>query len=717
MDFIPNLLTRIVIAEFDIDKGSCIRTQYPPAGPSPDDGYIAEQLLPDGSEKHSLGRSFIVLGHRKPSSSFSVATQHVRNMGAYVSEMAAAGLLEQQQQQGQDPSAASAPSPLPALEDILTIDKQHVYVRRLGEVLKKVCHADCSVSVAQKSICAEWGSSIVGLTLTFTPSQALLSKGGDVAWEGAKPSTIDILVSPSVVDQLKRLLDEYHGVSGPTAASETAPNPYPCPLFAVAATMTKKDSTVRRGGITKGVAFIGPDLVQLSALWPSVELLVKRCCDVKGTDQAAIDAQFEIIKGLYTAIAAEVRALALGSNALGHLIASAATEKEIVDHESASAFTGSESSPYLAMRATNHGQMQTVRIQNPLISGTDPIDLPAPKTPAWFMPLSTFGVAEVLVAFKENFAAILTALLCGRRIVVKGFGCPSTVVSEAALAIGIIGSCIVPDFITTRVFPYSSITFMDKFMGLGAPYVVGTLNPMFDSRSEWWDLLCDLDTGNVTAGISTRMLTSDAPFVEKDKDFCRQLMQYLSSQGGYLGHSRNVVEQGVRERIAEYIATVMTAAAHADHTSKMTPALRALLELNHKRLMLTQLGGLFDTFVDKHIGGGDIGRVELQLAVASLRRCEEAADDDIIQSLQTILRRVEAGSQGPHNLLSLLPQATGGIAPVANQLLSTNMAVRVIALEVLSRLEKITLGKKSMGCLNSFVLLAYEQLRADMAVA
>lgn len=754
MALIPNLLTRIVIAEFDIDKGSCIRTQYPEAEPSPDDGYIAEQLLPDGSEKHALGRSYIILGHRRPSSSFSVAVRYARDADALMAQLQTAHARASDEATGMD----SAAPPPPALEDILTIDGDYISVRRLGDVLLRTRHTDYSAAeIVSRPAPVEWEGAVARVALVLRGAHSEGRRGGEspythdeqggdglrgmaeasgAEWgaagsngNGASNSTsggetvvIELFVASNTVEQLRRLIEEYKGrgasvsAGGAPADSTAEMIRYPVPMFAVAATMTKKDATVRRGGITKGVAFIGPDLVQLGAMWPAIERLVKQCCEVRGTDQEAIDAQHAIIRDLYRDISDEVAALRGGSDPIGCAIAEAAVLRygEAAD-AAGSAFSGSSASPWLALRSAHMGQPQTVRIARPSISGTEPIRLPLPSTPPWFMPLRTFGVAEVLSAFKDNFASILTALLCGRRIVVKGFGCPSTVVSEAALAIGIVGSCIVPDFITTRVFPYSSITFMDRFISLGAPYVVGTLNPMFDSRTEWWDLLCDLDTGAVTAGISTKMLIAEAPHVEGDRDLCRQLMQYLASSGGYLGHNRDVVEHGVRERIAEYVATVMAAAAHADHAHKMSPAIRAMLEANRKRLMLAQLGGLFDTFVDRHLGGGDIGRVELQLAVAALRRSEAATDEDVIQSLQTILRRIESGAQGPHHLLSVLPQATGGIAPVANQLLSTHLAVRVVALEVLSRIEGVPLGKRAVGCLNSFVLLAYEQIRNDMA--
>lgn len=686
------LLSKIVIAEFDIDKGSCIRTQYPPASPTPDDGYIAEQLLPDGSEKHSLGRSFIILGHRKPISTFSVPTR-----------LASDAILR-----APIASDTTTSSTLPPLEDILTINQQHITVRRLGEVLVKEPHVGSTIIVEQEAVPEEWEGSLTSIVIIL--KQAATNAGDTVRWGHAMDATergstrINVILSLSSAEQVRKVLNEYHGSSldgsSPPSAEADVAARYPVPLYAVAATMTRKDASVRRGGITKGVAFIGPDLVQLSAMWPAVETLVKRCCDVKGTDQDAIDAQFEIIKLLYNELMSEVQSLdeSFLSLAAG---------------DDGNPFAITEGSPWLSLRACGD-DLTTRKISKPSIS-EEPIYLPPPNTPIWFLTLHTFGIAEVLAAFKDNFSAILTALLCGRRIVVKGFGCPSTVVSEAVLAIGIIGSCISSDFMTTSVFPYSSITYMEKFLGLGTPYVVGTLNPMYDSRTEWWDLLCDLDTGTVTAGISTKMLITEAPHVEMDKDFCREVMQYLASTGGYLGQDRRVVEQGVRERMAEYVGTIMAAAAYTDHADKMTPVVKQLLEANHKRLMLAQLGGLFDLYMDRQLGGGDAGRVELQLAVAALRRNDDATEEDIIQSLQCILRRVESGQQGPLHLLSILPHSMGGISPIANQLLNPQLAVRVIAMEVLSRIEGIPIGKRALGCLNSFVLLSMEQLRADMA--
>lgn len=38
----------IVVAEFDINKGSSIRVQYPSPPPGASDGFLAEMMLPDG---------------------------------------------------------------------------------------------------------------------------------------------------------------------------------------------------------------------------------------------------------------------------------------------------------------------------------------------------------------------------------------------------------------------------------------------------------------------------------------------------------------------------------------------------------------------------------------------------------------------------------------------------------------------------------------------
>lgn len=46
-----------------------------------------------------------------------------------------------------------------------------------------------------------------------------------------------------------------------------------------------------------------------------------------------------------------------------------------------------------------------------------------------------------------------------------------------------------------RQFPYANLTDLDFLSTPG--FIAGVTNPMFKSKREWWDVLCDVSTGEV----------------------------------------------------------------------------------------------------------------------------------------------------------------------------------------------------------------------------
>jgi len=65
-----NLVDYIILAEFDIDKGSMIRLQHPGPvqlenGKEADPATIAEYMLPEGGHKFGVVSTFFTLGRRQ----------------------------------------------------------------------------------------------------------------------------------------------------------------------------------------------------------------------------------------------------------------------------------------------------------------------------------------------------------------------------------------------------------------------------------------------------------------------------------------------------------------------------------------------------------------------------------------------------------------------------------------------------------------------------
>ena len=51
------------------------------------------------------------------------------------------------------------------------------------------------------------------------------------------------------------------------------------------------------------------------------------------------------------------------------------------------------------------------------------------------------------------------------------------------------------DGMLARCYPYTTLNSLDFLEVEG--YMAGTTNPIFASHPEWWDLMCDLESGRI----------------------------------------------------------------------------------------------------------------------------------------------------------------------------------------------------------------------------
>ncbi|KAJ1968139.1 hypothetical protein H4R34_006311, partial [Dimargaris verticillata] len=94
---------------------------------------------------------------------------------------------------------------------------------------------------------------------------------------------------------------------------------------------------------------------------------------------------------------------------------------------------------------------------------------------------------------------LINALLTQKRIIFLGHTRPSGEVANYVLAACALGSGsggVLRGF-TNRAFPYTNLTSLDhllKFPG----FIAGVTNPAFEEHPQWWDVLCNIDTGRIT---------------------------------------------------------------------------------------------------------------------------------------------------------------------------------------------------------------------------
>ncbi|KAJ2848010.1 hypothetical protein J3B02_004043, partial [Coemansia erecta] len=101
--------------------------------------------------------------------------------------------------------------------------------------------------------------------------------------------------------------------------------------------------------------------------------------------------------------------------------------------------------------------------------------------------------------YTHAITVLMNALLTQKRVIFLGHGKPAGEVANyvlAAVALGSGGGGVLRGF-ANRAFPYTNLTNLDTLLSFPG-YIAGVTNPAFEEHPEWWDLLCNINTGRIT---------------------------------------------------------------------------------------------------------------------------------------------------------------------------------------------------------------------------
>ncbi|KAI0402661.1 docking domain of Afi1 for Arf3 in vesicle trafficking-domain-containing protein [Xylaria palmicola] len=122
---------------------------------------------------------------------------------------------------------------------------------------------------------------------------------------------------------------------------------------------------------------------------------------------------------------------------------------------------------------------------------------------------------------------LANALLTQKRIIFLGHNMPSGEVAEAVLAACALASGGLLRGFTRFAFPYTDLTKIDDLLKVPG-FIAGVTNPTFETHHEWWDLLCNLQTGRMK--ISSKI--DQAPLTEGLAYFQQQNPSLAQQLGG-----------------------------------------------------------------------------------------------------------------------------------------------------------------------------------------
>lgn len=108
--------------------------------------------------------------------------------------------------------------------------------------------------------------------------------------------------------------------------------------------------------------------------------------------------------------------------------------------------------------------------------------------------LCAANVSLLLKTFKENTATIFRFCLLEKRVLFLGRSASAwTTCKMVIIAASMVGAA--RRHVLHSTFPYASL--VDTSFLTVAGYIAGVANPVFESHNEWWDILCDVDTGAI----------------------------------------------------------------------------------------------------------------------------------------------------------------------------------------------------------------------------
>ncbi|KAI9500693.1 docking domain of Afi1 for Arf3 in vesicle trafficking-domain-containing protein [Coemansia spiralis] len=324
---------------------------------------------------------------------------------------------------------------------------------------------------------------------------------------------------------------------------------------------------------------------------------------------------------------------------------------------------------------------------------------------------STHPHLESSGQYTHPIILLMNGLLTQKRIIFLGHGKPAGEVSNyvlSAVALGSGGGGILRGF-ANRAFPYTNLTNLDTLLSFSG-YIAGVTNPAFEEHPEWWDLLCNINTGKITvspaltmpSGSSTGQGKSQAESLRRSLDSVTlSRNRSFSSRDGkpdkwnnldtefiqdlMLAIERHYGEVAIRAKVENYVRRFMSLAYHnavADYQSMQASSFIRGIDIAHMVYCLRNSTNL------------DVNEVE-----AIYRRLDEqvVTDEQVTE------------------LLASLPQSQGGLQPLAYGFYHPSPAIRLYTVRLFEKIESNQAGARYVRSTNFFHQCAFSNLRHAFA--
>eukprot|EP00756_Hemistasia_phaeocysticola_P054524 Hpha_TRINITY_DN3043_c0_g1::TRINITY_DN3043_c0_g1_i1::g.138606::m.138606 len=662
------LLTFAVLAEFDIDRGNVVRASAPAEWPLEQHReYLAEQMLPDRSEGYPSMWTVFFLNRPSPSSNPSspvvASALGSDSLRCFVFKL----------RSGADPAVGSSWSRMgseEAGEELWFVPGE---TRAAASELYVYSSAP---SPGKRGGCL--GSMPVGGDLVASrappPVDAQAPGGAGVpqAFVRLDLSGVTWGVVCSSTDAARLLQWPLCAAAGEgerapcedDGMQKEGPEPF---TYCLCRFRSERVEGVRRGAVMKSVAVGTTNPTFWQCFAPLVGECLAECLSHLEGDEPV--RQTECLNELVEVANSRVR--------------SALESAQRVTPSRWRVWTGTLGQPtrmFHRTTATYRGKDFTIAV---------PLHAPAEELSG-----DLASVRRLLEVFGENTLAIIEAILCERRVLfVAGQRAAEEVCScvlAAAAAVAPPSSGLLTG---GRVFPYSSLTCMHIWQAIPG-CIVGVTNPVFQARAEWWDVLCDIDTGRVQFSPACEGLgevpASDVTFVQRTLTAVTQQLRRKEPA--------DIIENWVRHSLREWVFTLFATCRESPlEPTSADPALARVARVSRCAAFHRWCGS-------RRRKKG----VDVEGNLRRLRGAQELSEEDALLIYQDFVKHLRTEDQ-LLGLLEALPLAADGLYPLALGLFHRSEAVQMACVALLRRIDGFAEGRLCISALNAYMMLAYER--------
>ncbi|KAJ2610388.1 hypothetical protein H4S08_003639 [Coemansia sp. RSA 1365] len=358
---------------------------------------------------------------------------------------------------------------------------------------------------------------------------------------------------------------------------------------------------------------------------------------------------------------------------------------------------------------------------------------------------------------------LMNGLLTQKRIIFLGHGKPAGEVANyvlSAVALGSGGGGVLRGF-ANRAFPYTNLTNLDTLLSFSG-YIAGVTNPAFEEHPEWWDLLCNINTGRITVSPALASPPASTPTRSQTDSLRRSLdsvslsrNRSFSSREGkpdkwnnldtefiqdlMLAIERHYGEVAIRAKVENYVRRFMSLVPiyEYEHTGATL--------LGDSTLIASDKPGIDGYAIspgDKETRDNDIAfyqsridgfigtqayhnaAVDYQtmqsscfirgIDISHMVYCLRHSTNLNVNEVEAIYKRLDeqvVSDNQVTELLASLPQSQGGLQPLAYGFYHPSPAIRLHTVRLFEKIEGNQAGARYVRNTNFFHQCAFSNLR------